>query len=172
MLMEARALSMRYPVGRGRRRGVLHAVDDVSLAIAPGECLGLVGESGCGKSTLARLLARLVVPTEGRLVFEGIDLDAISPRAFAASAARAGIQMVFQDPDRKPQSPSHGLSGHRRSDPTPRPRRPRFARAGRAGDGGGGAGGGAWRRAIRISSPGASAPALASPARWRCRRGC
>ena len=67
-LLKAEALHKRFAVA-GRRGAMLHAVDDVSLHIGAGESLGLVGESGCGKSTLVRLLARLLDPSEGRIVF-------------------------------------------------------------------------------------------------------
>jgi oligopeptide/dipeptide ABC transporter ATP-binding protein len=75
----------------------LHAVDDVNLTIAEGESLGLVGESGCGKSTLVRLLARLIDPTEGSIVFAGKEIGAISPGRFGRSPERGKIQVVFQD---------------------------------------------------------------------------
>ena len=77
---------------------LLHAVDDVSLAIRAGESIGLVGESGCGKSTLVRLLARLMDPTVGEIWFEGRDISRIPSRHFARSPERAKVQMVFQDP--------------------------------------------------------------------------
>jgi len=96
-LLEAVGLSCRFPVGRGRRAAQLHAVDDVSLRIGRGESVGLVGESGCGKSTLARLLARLIDPTAGAIVFQGRDIAAVPARAFAVSGQRAHIQLVFQD---------------------------------------------------------------------------
>jgi oligopeptide/dipeptide ABC transporter ATP-binding protein len=96
-LLLVERLHKRFPVA-GRRGALLHAVDDVSLHIGAGESLGLVGESGCGKSTLVRLLARLLDPTEGRIVFEGEDLVATPALRFARTAARARIQMVFQDP--------------------------------------------------------------------------
>ena len=78
------------------RTGVVNAVDDVSLQIAPGETVGLVGESGCGKSTLSRTLVRLVQPASGRIVLEGTDLAPLSERAL--KPWRRKIQMVFQDP--------------------------------------------------------------------------
>ena len=96
-LLLVERLHKRFPVA-GKRGALLHAVDDVSLHIGAGESLGLVGESGCGKSTLVRLLARLLDPTEGRIVFEGEDLAATPALRFARTAARARIQMVFQDP--------------------------------------------------------------------------
>lgn len=76
----------------------LHAVDDVSFAIHPGEAVGLVGESGCGKSTLSRIVSRLVEPTAGSVRINGCDVSAMSNRAFTRSPLRREIQMVFQDP--------------------------------------------------------------------------
>lgn len=86
------------PLGRARPRPQLHAVDDVSFTIAPGESVGLVGESGCGKSTLARLVARLLDVTGGEIVFDGKRLSELPARRFARAPERAAIQMVFQDP--------------------------------------------------------------------------
>jgi oligopeptide/dipeptide ABC transporter ATP-binding protein len=76
---------------------LLHAVDDVSLSVAAGESVGLVGESGCGKSTLARLIARLIDPTRGTIHFQGRDLGKLPARRFAGSPERRLIQQVFQD---------------------------------------------------------------------------
>ena len=94
-LLSIERLRKHFPVSRGR---LLHAVDDVSLRVGAGESLGLVGESGCGKSTLVRLIARLLDPTDGRIVFDGEDLAATPARRFARAPQRAAIQMVFQDP--------------------------------------------------------------------------
>jgi len=101
MLLTVDKLAKRYPVGKGLlpgQRALLHAVDNVSLTLAAGESLGLVGESGCGKSTLARLLARLIDPTDGQIVFAGRDLAETPAARFARDAQRAAVQMVFQDP--------------------------------------------------------------------------
>ncbi|WP_420101345.1 dipeptide ABC transporter ATP-binding protein [Bosea sp. (in: a-proteobacteria)] len=74
------------------------AVDGVSFEVRRGETLGLVGESGCGKSTTSMMLNRLLDPTRGRIVFDGLDIGAIPAKSFAASPFRRRIQMVFQDP--------------------------------------------------------------------------
>lgn len=75
---------------------VVHAVDGVSLTVAEGEVVGLVGESGCGKSTLGRVVAGVLDPSEGRVRFRGEDVAALpSARRRAADLA---VQMVFQDP--------------------------------------------------------------------------
>ena len=88
---------MQFPVSTGRgRRGVLRALDGVSLAIEPGETLGLVGESGCGKSTLARCLLRIYEPTGGSIRFDGVEMTSLSARALRP--LRRDITMVFQDP--------------------------------------------------------------------------
>ena len=72
------------------------AVEDVSLTIAKGETLGIVGESGCGKSTLARLIMGVFPPTSGRVLFHGEELRLSSAKRRAAFAQHA--QMIFQDP--------------------------------------------------------------------------
>ncbi len=99
-LLEVRQISKHFPVRAGHRgpRGLVHAVDDVSFTIAPGECLGLVGESGCGKSTVVKLVTRLTDATDGRILFEGRDIGSIPAARFAGVPDRASIQMVFQDP--------------------------------------------------------------------------
>ncbi|MEL7068565.1 MAG: ABC transporter ATP-binding protein [Cyanobacteria bacterium J06581_3] len=75
----------------------LHAVDGVTLNIQPGESVGLVGESGCGKSTLIRLIARLLEPTSGKILFNNKSIDQIPVGMFSRSPYRAELQMVFQD---------------------------------------------------------------------------
>lgn len=96
-LLQVQGLTKRFPIGTMRRK-LLYAVDDVSLTIGEGECIGLVGESGCGKSTLARVLARLVDPTEGEILLSGTDIGNIAARSFGGSPLRRDIQVVFQDP--------------------------------------------------------------------------
>lgn len=76
-------------------RRVVHAVSDVSLAIEAGEAIGLVGESGCGKSTLGRILAGVLVPTEGKVLFRGQPIVSGSGRPRKTTT---GIQIIFQDP--------------------------------------------------------------------------
>ena len=84
----------------GRKpRALLRAVDGVTLSIARGETLGLVGESGCGKSTVARLIVGLHAPTRGTIRFDGaIVSGAGSVAGVNGRAARRGMQMIFQDP--------------------------------------------------------------------------
>jgi peptide/nickel transport system ATP-binding protein len=77
-------------------RQTLRAVDDVSLSVARGEVLGIVGESGCGKSTLARIVMALDKPTAGEVLLEGTSLFALG--AAELRKRRRDFQMVFQDP--------------------------------------------------------------------------
>ena len=78
------------------KRGMLHAVDDVSFQIERGKTLGLVGESGCGKSTTGRAILRLIEPTEGQVFFEGRDISKLSQTELRH--ARKDMQIIFQDP--------------------------------------------------------------------------
>ncbi len=79
----------------GRATRVVRAVDDLSLSVAKGETLGVVGESGCGKSTVARLLIRLLKPDKGTLVLDGDPVD--EPHGITLNELRRQVQMVFQD---------------------------------------------------------------------------
>ena len=78
-----------------RKRGAL-AVDGVNLSIFPGETVGLVGESGSGKSTLGKCLLRIMEPTEGRVVFNGLDITHLSPNQLRPILPQ--MQLVFQNP--------------------------------------------------------------------------
>jgi peptide/nickel transport system ATP-binding protein len=74
------------------------AVDGISFSVGRGESVGLVGESGCGKSTTSMMVMRLLDQTSGRISFDGDEIGAIMPQAFARLPLRSRIQMVFQDP--------------------------------------------------------------------------
>src|SRR5215470_2934976 len=104
-LLEVDDLTVHFPLGglavwldrlRGKPQPVVRAVDGVSLTLAPGETLGLVGESGCGKTTVARCLLRLVDPTAGRMRYDGTELTAVEGEGLRR--LRRDIQIVFQDP--------------------------------------------------------------------------
>jgi len=97
-LLEVERLVKHFPVRKGflGKRAHVHAVDDVSFALAAGETLALVGESGCGKSTTGRLVLRLIEPTAGTVRFGGRDLGALGERELRA--ARRDMQIIFQDP--------------------------------------------------------------------------
>lgn len=99
ILIETRDLRKDYSIRGGvlgQRRGVVKAVDDVSLAIHEGETLALVGESGCGKSTFGRLLVRLETPTSGTILFAGENVQSYSGPAL--KEYRKQVQLIFQDP--------------------------------------------------------------------------
>ena len=91
-LMRAEHLVKEFPV----KRGVVHAVSDVSFDIIKGETLCVVGESGCGKSTLGRLLLRLIEPTSGKVLMGADEITQLPPGALRQ--ARRRMQMIFQDP--------------------------------------------------------------------------
>jgi len=74
------------------------AVDGIGFTVGHGESVGLVGESGCGKSTTSMMVMRLLDQTSGRIMFDGDEIGAILPNAFARLPLRKSIQMVFQDP--------------------------------------------------------------------------
>lgn len=82
--------------GLTKRYGASTVVSDVSLSIAPGEIFGVVGESGSGKSTVARMLLRLIEPSAGRVIFDGVDVLTAFAREMRSLRRRMGV--VFQDP--------------------------------------------------------------------------
>ncbi|PMQ00775.1 MAG: oligopeptide ABC transporter ATP-binding protein OppF [Dictyoglomus sp. NZ13-RE01] len=92
VLLEVINLKKYFP--RGKK--ILKAVDDVSFTINYGETLGLVGESGSGKSTLGRTVLRLLEPTDGDIIFEGVNLRRLSPEELRLK--RQYMQIIFQDP--------------------------------------------------------------------------
>ena len=98
-LLEVKHLGRRFALPRAglfQPAGALQALSDVSFTLQPGKSLGIVGESGSGKSTLARLVMALDTPTEGQVLFKGVDVH--QTRGPALRQLRSGFQMVFQDP--------------------------------------------------------------------------
>jgi peptide/nickel transport system ATP-binding protein len=92
----------RFGRGLARRLGkppaneIVRAVDNVDLVVNRGEVVGLVGESGCGKSTIGRMVAGIMPPTQGQVLFEGQDISHLAPAQ--AKHAKLKVQMIFQDP--------------------------------------------------------------------------
>ncbi len=102
-LLEVEDLVVRYPIGRGLSGAILrrphqhvHAVSGVSLSVARGEMVALVGESGCGKTTTAQALLRLVHTDSGSVSFDGIDVTALSQGELRSLRRR--MQIIYQDP--------------------------------------------------------------------------
>jgi len=99
-LVGVESLTKFFPIKRGiifqKEVARVHALDDVTFSIYPGETLGLVGESGCGKSTTARVMLKLIEPTSGKIWFEGRDISSLGRKELRA--LRREAQMIFQDP--------------------------------------------------------------------------
>ncbi|MGW6795216.1 ABC transporter ATP-binding protein [Streptomyces chartreusis] len=93
-VLSVEGLEVHYGTRRRRRR----ALHDVSLNIAPGETVGVIGETGSGKSTLARAVLGLVPASAGSVVVDGAEVSAYGPRQWRALRRRGVIQYVFQDP--------------------------------------------------------------------------
>jgi peptide/nickel transport system ATP-binding protein len=98
-VLEVKKLTTRFEIRSGllnRLSGAVHAVQDVSFSIQPGETLSLVGESGCGKSSIGKSIVRLVDPASGSILVDGRDI--LQETGKALHAARQRVQMIFQDP--------------------------------------------------------------------------
>ena len=98
-LVKLENLKKYYPVKKGvlgQKKQFVKAVDDLSLEVYEGEVLGIVGESGCGKSTTGKLIARLIEPSEGKILFQGKDISKF--KRSEMRSIRKDMQVVFQDP--------------------------------------------------------------------------
>ena len=98
-LLRVRNLKMHFPIRKGLFGKVVdhvRAVDDVSFDVYRGQTLGFVGESGCGKTTTGRAIMRLIDPTAGQVVFDGIDITTLSQAELRNHRKR--FQIIFQDP--------------------------------------------------------------------------
>ena len=97
-LLEVKELTKNFTsrVRLGAEKSVVQAVSGISFNLAQGESLGLVGESGCGKSTTGRMIAKLIEPTSGQVIFNGEDITKFSEKEM--KPIRGDIQMIFQDP--------------------------------------------------------------------------
>ncbi|MBV9199203.1 MAG: ABC transporter ATP-binding protein [Alphaproteobacteria bacterium] len=99
-LLEVRGLHMHFPVTEGivthRKVGEVKAVDGIDFTVRRGETLGLVGESGCGKTTTGRCILRLEKPTDGQILYDGVDIARAERKELLALRRR--IQVIFQDP--------------------------------------------------------------------------
>jgi oligopeptide/dipeptide ABC transporter ATP-binding protein len=98
-ILRIEGLQKHFPIRRGffqRTVGWVRAVENVSLALAGGKTLGLVGESGCGKTTVARMILNLLPADAGRILYKGVDICGLSDKDM--QPFRKQIQIVFQDP--------------------------------------------------------------------------
>jgi peptide/nickel transport system ATP-binding protein len=103
LILQVEHLKKYFPVEKGflermltRSRRFLRAVDDVSFSVRKGEVFTLAGESGCGKTTTGKLVARLITPTSGRILFK--DIDIVKTKHEELRVLRSKLQIIFQDP--------------------------------------------------------------------------
>ena len=96
-ILEVKNLCQTFTSGRGRKKIVVNAVDNVSFGIHPAETFGLVGESGCGKTTTGRTIIRLYDPTSGEMTFDGTNIAGPMNRELRKFLTN-NIAMIFQDP--------------------------------------------------------------------------
>ncbi len=92
-ILEVQNLCKFFPAG-GKK--FVHAVNNVSFTLKRGETLGIVGESGCGKSSMGRTILKIVEPTSGKIIYDGVDITNLSRRQMLPY--RKKMQMIFQDP--------------------------------------------------------------------------
>jgi oligopeptide/dipeptide ABC transporter ATP-binding protein len=95
-LLEVKGLKKYFPIGQSFKKGSVKAVDEVNFIVHESETLGIVGESGCGKSTVGRLILRLLDPTAGEILFNGVSIGSMNQRKLRPF--RKNLQCVFQDP--------------------------------------------------------------------------
>jgi len=98
-LLEVNDLKVHFPITKGilsRTAGYVYAVDGVSFKLGAGETLGIVGESGCGKTTMGLAILRLIEPTDGQVIFQGIDIARNTKQE--RLKLRREMQVIFQDP--------------------------------------------------------------------------
>jgi oligopeptide transport system ATP-binding protein len=98
-LLEVKGLKMHFPITEGllsRKVGDVKAVDGIDFVVQRGEILGLVGESGCGKTTTGRCVLRLEKPSDGQIIYDGVDITKLGAKGL--QPLRQRIQVIFQDP--------------------------------------------------------------------------
>lgn len=97
-LLKVEGLKQYYPVSDGMfgTKTYVKAVDGVDFEVKKGEVFGIVGESGCGKSTLGKAICKLIEPTDGKIILDGVDIRSYNNKKMRS--VRKKVQMVFQDP--------------------------------------------------------------------------